>query len=611
MELANQLILLAAGLLLVSIFLGAFSARFGAPLLLVFLGLGMLAGEDGIGGILYDDYEATYLIGSVALAVILFDGGLRTSWKSLKSVSAPATVLATIGVLVTAGLTSLAAGPLLGLDWRESILVGAIVGSTDAAAVFLLLQLRGLRVQERTGATLEAEAGLNDPMAILLTTTAVQFLTIPDAVLDSTTLLEVTRLFATQMLGGLIFGVIGGTVLLFLVNRMTIASGLYPVMTMSGALLLFALSQEVDASGFLATYIAGLIIGNNRHKATALIERFHDGLIWLCQIVMFLILGLLVTPSDLAPVLAPGLLIALVLILFARPVAVFLCLAPFRYRRREMTFISWVGLRGAVPIFLGTIPVLAGIPNAETYFGIAYIIVLTSMVVQGWTIGIAGRKLDILLPPRAAKAMRTDLVLPSMSDRNMAAYKVQPNSLALRRPLARLPLPQAVEIAGIMRDGTMHVPGGIEQLAVEDDVLVMADPDQFPLLDRIFGAKPSSQARSEVDAIGLFSFPATVTMTDLADLYGVKFPQGANHLTIGEFLRKNAFTRIKTGHRLRINSVDFIVTKVVDGEIDRVHIDLEPKFLERHLLDPLLIRLNHHILIPVRESLARWMTPGR
>ena len=372
MELSNNLILIGSALILVSIFAGTLSSRFGAPLLLVFLVLGMLAGEDGPGGIKFNDYETTYLVGSIALAIILFDGGLRTRWKTFREVGASAVVLATLGVLVTAAITGVAARYLLTVDWLEGLLVGAIVASTDAAAVFLLLSARAMRLRERLGALLEAEAGLNDPMAVLLTVTCVSLIMSTDTALAVDTATVVAGRFALQIIGGVVIGLVGGYTLLTILNALTIASGLYPVLAASGALLLFAGAQELGASGFLAVYIAGLVVGNNRHKATLLINRFHDGLAWLCQIVMFLILGLLITPSSLIPIILPAIGIAAALMFLARPVAVALSLAVFRYPPREISFVSWVGLRGAVPIFLGTIPVLSGVYNAEIYFGIVY-----------------------------------------------------------------------------------------------------------------------------------------------------------------------------------------------------------------------------------------------
>ncbi|MDF3074614.1 MAG: sodium/hydrogen exchanger family protein, partial [Alphaproteobacteria bacterium] len=387
MDLAFPLILAGAALVLVSIFASLVFARIGAPLLLLFLGLGMLVGEDGPIGLEFDDFRLTYVVGSVALAIILFDGGLRTSRETLRLAAAPAITLATFGVLITAGLTGLLAAPLLGLTLTEGFLLGAIVGSTDAAAVFPLLNHSSVAIERRVGATLEVESGFNDPMAVFLTVMLVEILAAREAV----STLHGMGLFLTQMAGGGALGLAGGAALLWAVNRVSIATGLYPILVFTGGIFIFALAHSLHASGFLAAYVGGLVFGLGRHRARQHIARFHDGLAWLSQIVMFLLLGLLVTPSDLMDDLVPALLVALGMMIVARPLAVTLCLLPFRFNWSEIAFIGWVGLRGAVPIFLATIPVVANLPNAALYFTIAFVVVIASLVVQGWTILPAAR----------------------------------------------------------------------------------------------------------------------------------------------------------------------------------------------------------------------------
>jgi cell volume regulation protein A len=574
MELSNHLILIGSALILVSIVAGTLSSRFGAPLLLVFLVLGMLAGEDGPGGLKFNDYDATYLVGSIALAVILFDGGLRTRWKDFRGVGAPAAVLATAGVLITAALTGVAARFLLGVPWLEGLLIGSIVASTDAAAVFLLLSARAMRLRERLGAVLEAEAGLNDPMAVLLTVTCVGLILSTDPSLSVDTATIVAGRFALQIVGGLLAGLIGGYVLLAALNGLTIASGLYPVLAASGALLLFAGAQEIGASGFLAVYIAGLVVGNRRHKATLLINRFHDGLAWLCQIVMFLILGLLITPSSLIPVILPAVAIAAALMFVARPVAVGLSLAAFRYPPREIAFVSWVGLRGAVPIFLGTIPVIAGVDNAETYFGVVYVVVMASLIVQGWSVGTIGRRLGVLLAPRPAQPPRVEIDLPSDVGKDMTAYTVQARSLALRRDLARLPLPENIDVVSIIRDGILRTPADVERLAPGDDVILLAPPDQTVALDRLFGARQPGQ--NDPDTVGEFSFDAETSLGAIADAYDFWIPGNRRETPVGEFLRRNLLRAPLAGRRLHLVSVELIVRRMENGRIVTVGIELDP-----------------------------------
>lgn len=587
MEFANHLILFASGMIIISIFAGMISSRFGAPLLLVFLVLGMLAGEDGPGGIDFDDFQTTYILGSAALAIILFDGGLRTRWADLSSVAAPALVLATLGVLVTAAITGVAAHYLLGIGWIEGMLVGSIVASTDAAAVFLLLHLRGLRLRERLRAVLEAEAGLNDPMAVLLTVTCVSLLAAPDTVFTSDTFFDVAGDFLLQIAGGAAIGLAGGFGLLATINRVSMSPGLYPLIAVSGALMLFGAAQEIGASGFLAVYLAGLVVGNRRHKAMALIDRFLDGLSWLSQISMFLILGLLVTPRELGAVLLPGLGIALVLTFIARPAAIAMSLPWFRFNARETAFVSWVGLRGAVPIFLATIPVLAGLDHAVDYFGIVYVIVLVSLIMQGWTVGATGRRLGILLPPRPESPPRIGIDLPSDIGRGMTVYAVQPNCLALKRPLNRLPLPGEVDLLSIIRDGVIHAPDRIVQLAQGDEVLLLAPGEKLERLDRLFGKPVDGPTASDAEIIGAFPFDGETAIGAIADSYGLPVPPGRFDDSVDDFMRRFIFGRLRVGRRLRLGDVELVVGEIKGGRITRVTIDLDPKPYSLRRFDPI------------------------
>jgi cell volume regulation protein A len=421
MEASHQLILAGAALVAFSILLGQLSTRFGAPLLLVFLAIGMLAGEDGPGGILFSDYGAAFIIGSLALAVILFDGGLRTSRDTLRLALGPAVALASVGVAITAVLVGLVAALLLDFSWPAALLIGSIVASTDAAAVFALLRLKGMDVQRRTAATLEAESGLNDPVAVFLTVLFTEYL----IAADGPGLGEVVLRLVLQMAGGAVIGVAGGHLLTRLINRLSLAAGLYPILALSLALVIFGGALAVGASGFLAIYAAGVVLGNSRHREAVSIDRFHDGMAWLAQIALFLMLGLLVTPHDLLRGWDVALALSLVLMLVARPLAVALCLLPFRFTWQEIVFIGWVGLRGAVPIYLATIPILAGAPNATIYLNLAFVAVLTSLVLQGWSVAWFARALGLELPPKPERPLRQELGLPGAgADLVIAAYEV-------------------------------------------------------------------------------------------------------------------------------------------------------------------------------------------
>jgi len=440
-EASHQLILLCSVLVLLSIFAGLFSARLGAPLLLVFLGLGTLAGDEGPGGILFRDFHAAYLIGSVSLAIILFDGGLRTDPGAIRRALWPSLALATVGVIATAAIVGAAAVLFFSTSWIRGFLVGAIVAPTDAAAVSALLHLRGLELRARVAGTLELESGINDPLSVLLTA------------------LLVSLLLAREVVGGGAFGVGGGYLLLALINRMEATPGLYPILALAGASALFGGAQTAGASGFLAVYLAGLILGAHRHRATQIINQAFDAFAWLSQIVLFLMLGLLVTPSALVPILGPSLLIAVVLMLVARPVAVALCLLPSRYTTLEIAFISWVGLRGAVPIFLAIIPVLAGLPDAAAFFGVAFIVVLTSLIIQGWTVAAAARMFDLDVPP-LQPASRLDSDLPGRlgEENTVAGYRVEARCRAVSKVVEALPIPPTASVLVVIRDGSATPP---------------------------------------------------------------------------------------------------------------------------------------------------------
>src|SRR3981189_165365 len=386
-------ILLGAVLVMTGILSSLLALRFGAPLLLVFLVIGMLAGDAGPGGLQFDDVRTTYLVGSVALALILFDGGLRTRFQNIRSVLAPSMVLATIGVLLTALITAPVAKYPLDLNWTEALLVGAVVASTDAAAVFLLVHAQGLRLRPRVGATLEAESGPNAPFAVFLTLMLVELISIGESSVAHV-MLELIR----EAVLGTIVGVIGGRMVVLGLNRVALPQGLHAPFVTTAALVIFGCAQIFHASGFLAVYLAGIIIGNRPTRAHNSVVTFLDAATWLAQIVMFVLLGLLVSPQRLVSSIGPAVIVAFVLMLVARPLAVFLCLTPFKFNWRENAFIAWTGLRGAVAIFLASIPMLVGLSKAYLYFDVAFVVVIISLLLQGWTLAPAARLPHVALP---------------------------------------------------------------------------------------------------------------------------------------------------------------------------------------------------------------------
>lgn len=393
-------LLIAALLVFVSVLAGLLSTKAGFSFLLVFLLVGMLAGDEGPGGLVFQDFRLSFWVGNVALAVILLDGGLRTDFNTFRTGLKPALWLATLGVVLSALLTGAAARWLLNLPWPLALLMGAIVGSTDAAAVFALLKSSGVRLNERVSATLEIESGLNDPMAVYLTLLGIGLAL--GHVAWASAPLDVFAGLLQQFGWGAALGLAAGFGLADLLLRVgrgvDQGGGIRALLVVSGGLLVFAGTTWLGGSGFLAVYAMGVVVGNRARRLVRPALSAMDGYAWLSQAGMFLLLGLLVTPSRLGPTLAPALALSLVLMLVARPLAVALCLAPLRFPWRDIGFVAWVGLRGAVPIVLAVFPLMAGVDGAETLFHVAFVVVLTSLLLQGTTIAWMARRLGVALP---------------------------------------------------------------------------------------------------------------------------------------------------------------------------------------------------------------------
>jgi cell volume regulation protein A len=396
-------LLVAAALVFLSVLAGVVSARAGFSFLLVFLLAGVLAGEDGPGGLVFNDFRLSFWVGNIALAVILLDGGLRTEFDTFRTGLKPSLLLATLGVVVCAGITGVAARWLLDLPWPLALLVGAIVGSTDAAAVFSLLKSSGVRLNDRVASTLEIESGMNDPMAVYLTLTLIGVaLTTGQGEASALDASGVLRSLLQQFGWGAALGLGAGFAMAELLKRLGRGEdgggGIRALLLVSGGLSVFATTTWLGGSGFLAVYAMGVVVGNRARRLVRSSLSAMDGYAWLSQAGMFLLLGLLVTPSQMLPTLAPALGVSLVLMFVARPLSVWLCLGPLRFPREEILFISWVGLRGAVPIVLAVFPVMAGVPGAQTFFNVAFVVVLASLLLQGSTIAWSARRLDLALP---------------------------------------------------------------------------------------------------------------------------------------------------------------------------------------------------------------------
>jgi cell volume regulation protein A len=553
-------IMFGAVLVLAGILSSLVALRFGAPLLLVFLLVGMLAGESGPGGIKFGDIRTTYLVGSVALALILFDGGLRTRFAAFRSVLAPSLMLATVGVLLTATLTAPIAGLLLGFDWIESFLVGASVASTDAAAVFLLIRVHGLRLRPRVGTTLEIESATNDPFAIFLTLVLVELVLSPSqlwyAVFDR---------LAVQAVGGAVIGVLGGRAIVTALNRLELPQGLHAPLVMTAALVVFGVTQAAHASGFLAVYLAGLIVGNRPTRAHSAVIAFLDAATWLAQIIMFVLLGLLISPTRLLMHAVPALAVAAALMFFARPVAVFLCLAPFRFSWREKVFISWVGLRGAVGIFLASIPLLVGTRDASIFLDIGFVVVLVSLLVQGWTITMAARRLHIALPRSDPAPRRVELDLPGQLEYQLIGYAIGAKNPYLRRRLA----PPWAKLTLVVRDQRVLAAAEADGIREGDYAYFLAPPEKARALDRFFVDMPPP-AVQDVQLLGDFFVSGDVTLGTLGEIYGLAIAPNEMTMTLADWFATHLHHKAKVGDRLPLGAIQLVVDGVAKGRVTTV-----------------------------------------
>jgi len=557
-------IMLGAVLVMAGILSSLLALRFGAPLLLVFLLIGMLAGDTGPGQLHFNDVRTTYLVGSVALALILFDGGLRTKFQSIRTVLAPSMVLATIGVLLTAMVTAPVARYALDLNWTESLLVGAVVASTDAAAVFFLVHARGLRLRPRVGATLEVESGSNDPFAVLLTVLLVEYLSAGEG-----SWAHVLAVLAEQAVLGTIIGILGGRAIVFVLNRLALAQGLHAPFVTTSALVIFGLASGLHASGFLAVYLAGLVVGNRPTRAHNTVVVFLDAVTWLVQIVMFVMLGLLVWPQRLLESIWPALAIAATLMFIARPVAVFVCLAPFRFQWREKAFISWVGLRGAVGIFLASIPLLVDLPYASLYFDIAFVVVLTSLLVQGWTIPAAARRLHLALPRHDPLPRRVELDLPGQLEQEIVGYPVSVNSPYLKRGL----LPSWARPTLVVREQKILSPAEAHPVRQGDYVYLLAPPERAQALDRFFVDMPPP-AVPDPRLLGDFFVSGDVTLGALAEIYGLVVAPEDAEMPLADYFVEESRRRPKQGDVVQLGPIALVAHRMASGRVTSVGLRL-------------------------------------
>lgn len=458
-------------LLIISVACSRLLERMGVPILLFFLGLGMLAGSEGIGGVHFEDYHFAFRVGTVALILILFDGGLNTRWSMVRAGIATASILATAGVFLTALIVALAAR-LFGLPWDLAFLLGAVVSSTDAAAVFSVLRGSGLNLEKRVGVTLELESGLNDPMAVMLTIAFTQVALAGEGWLAPELLWQIPL----QLVIGAAVGLIIGWLSLVLLRRVRVrAGGLFPVLTLGLALLSFGAATLAQGSGFLAVYTTALVVGNGAIPYGSGLRRIHDAIAWLGQISMFLLLGLLVFPSRLLEVFWIGMGIALILAFIARPVSVLLCLLPFRFPWKQSVYVSWVGLRGAVPIILATIPILEEVPQATRIFDIVFFIVVVNALLPGATLRWATAKLGLQTPEQPQPAAVLDINATQLLNGEVSCYYVEPHHRVAGQEIRSLGLPEATTIILIVRGRDLIAPRGLTAIQPGDHVYVFND----------------------------------------------------------------------------------------------------------------------------------------
>ncbi|ABQ14160.1 potassium/proton antiporter [Dichelobacter nodosus] len=578
----NILYLVFSMLLFISVIGSTLSARSGIPLLVLFLVIGMLAGEEGIIGIRFNQFFFANLLGQAALAVILLDGGLRTSLTNIRIAYKPALPLATWGVIATAVISGLFITWILAKygyiekgNWRYGMLMASIVGSTDAAAVFSLLRNGGVRLNARVQSTLEVESGANDPMAILLVTAFISLNLHP----EEQNLLSFSTLLITQFALGILIGLTSGYLLARLLQRLHLPEGMYAILIFSAGILTFSMTNLLGGSGFLAVFIAGIVIGNHHVRATEHVLRVMDGMAWLSQAVLFVMLGLLITPSQVVKILPLVAVISLFLIFIARPLAVISVLIFCRFNPREIGFISWVGLRGAVPITLAIIPIMENVPNARFLFDLTFGVVIISLVLQGMTLPFAAELFKVKIPPSAHPSNEHEIWVGDRASIRIYEFNVKKGAFGINQhpdAISRRLGEEEIRLFALVRQDKVEAVTPQTKIRVGDRLWYAVNGDHAHALAVVLNdTYVTRQQRNEF--FGEWVISSQVVIADLSLLEEVDLPEEERKLTASELFHRRLGENIVVGDHIELGDRWFLTVRETDqhGQISAIGLKLD------------------------------------